>query len=199
MLLRPSAGEASISRVTKACSHLSGEEIRARRKKTKDWRGQQKLLVILNALADPRRAEEIALHTGVARQTVYNWISTYNRFGFDALIGPGRGERCKAMMSKEEEMGFLAPFFQRAETGRIATAGEIREAWENRVGHAVHETSVYRFLKRNGWRKVKPRSYHVQTDAQAQEDFKKTSINALRRCLLAAIRLCNISRPILPL
>ncbi len=164
-----------MSRVTKACSHLSEEEIRARLKKTKDWRTQQKLLVILNALVDPRRAEEIALHTGVAAQTVYNWISTYNRFGFDALIGPGRGGRRKAMMSKEEEETFLAPFFQRAETGRIATAGEIREALENRVGHTVHETSVYRFLKRNGWRKVKPRPYHVQADAQAQEDFKKNS------------------------
>jgi transposase len=175
MLLPPSTGEAIMSRVTKACWHLSEEVIRARLRKTKDWRTQQKLLVILNALVDPRRAEEIALHTGVATRTVYKWISTYNRFGFDALIGPGRGGRRKAMMSKEEEKAFLAPFFQRAETGRIATAGEIREALENRVGHAVHETSVYRFLKRNGWRKVKPRPYHVQADAQAQEDFKKNS------------------------
>lgn len=175
MLLTLPTGEANMGRVTKAYSHLSEEEIRARLKKTKDWRTQQKLLVILNALVDPRPADEIALHTGVAVQTVYNWISTYNRFGFDALIGPGRGGRRKAMMSKEEEEAFLAPFFQRAETGRIATAGEIREALENRVEHTVHETSVYRFLKRNGWRKVKPRPYHVQADAQAQEDFKKNS------------------------
>jgi transposase len=81
------------------------------------------------------------------------------------------------MMSKEEEAAFLAPFFQRAQTGRIATAGEIREAMESRVGHSVHETSVYRFLKRNGWRKLKPRPVHVQADAQAQEDFKKNSRN----------------------
>ncbi len=164
-----------MSRVTKACSHMTEEEIRARLKTTKDWRTHQKLLVILNALVDPRRAQEIALHTGVAVQTVHSWVSTYNRFGFDALMGPGRGGRRKAMMSREEEEAFLAPFFRRAETGSIATAGEIREALENRVGHAVHETSVYRLLKRNGWRKVKPRPYHVQADAQAQEDFKKNS------------------------
>ncbi len=164
-------------RVTKACSRLSEEEIRARLKKTKDWRTQQKLLVILNALVDPRRAEEIALHTGAATQTVYNWISTYNRFGFDSLIGLGRGGRRKAMMSKQEEAAFLAPFFQRAETGRIATVGEMREALENQVGHSVHETSVYRFLKRNGWRKVKPRPVHVQANAQAREEFKKNSRN----------------------
>lgn len=166
-----------MSRVIKVSSHLSEEEIRARLKKTKDWRTQQKLLVILNALVDPGHAEEIALHTGVATQTVYNWISTYNRFGFDSLIGPGRGGRRKAMMSKEEEEAFLVPFFQRAETGRLATVGEIREAMEKRVGHSIHETSVYRFLKRNGWRKVKPRPFHVQANPQAQEDFKKNSRN----------------------
>jgi len=156
---------------------LSEEEIRARLKKTKDWRTQQKLLVLLNALVDPRSAEEIALHTGTATQTVYNWISTYNRFGFDSLVGPGRGGRRKAMMSKEEEAAFLGPFFQRAETGRIAAGGESREALENHVGHSVHETAVYRFLKRNGWRKVKPRPVHVQANAQIQEEFKKNSQN----------------------
>lgn len=166
-----------MSRVTKACSHLSEEEIRARLKVTKDWRTHQKLLVVLNALVDPRCASEIALHTGVARQTVHNWISTYNRCGFDALVGPGRGGRRKAMMSKEEEAAFLAPFFERAQTGRIATAREMREAMQSQLGHSVHETSVYRFLKRNGWRKVKPRPVHVQADAQAQEDFKKNSRN----------------------
>jgi transposase len=166
-----------MGRVTKACSHLSEEEIRARLKVTKDWRTQQKLLVVLNALVDPRCASDIALHTAVAAQTVHNWVSTYNRFGFDALVGPGRGGRRKAMMSKEEEAAFLAPFFERARTGRIATAREIGEAMQSQVGHSVHETSVYRFLNRNGWRKVKPRPVHVQADAQAQEDFKKNSRN----------------------
>lgn len=164
-------------RITKACPHVSEEEIRARLKKTKEWRTQQKLLVVLNALVDPRAASDIALHTAVATQTVHNWISTYNRFGFDALVGPGRGGRRKAMMSREEEAAFLDPFIERAKTGRIATAGEIGEAMENRVEHSVHETSVYRFLDRNGWRKVKPRPVHVQADPQAQEDFKKNSRN----------------------
>jgi transposase len=166
-----------MSKVTKAHPHMSEEEIRARLRQAKDWRTQQKLLVILNATVDPRRADKIALHVSVAPQTVHNWISTYNRLGFEALVGPGRGGRRKAMMSKEEEAAFLAPFFERAKTGRIATAGEIKEALESHVGHTVHETSVYRMLKRNGWRKVKPRPVHIKSDPQAQEDFKKNSPN----------------------
>ncbi len=51
-------------RVTTACLHISVEELQMRLKDTKDRRTAQKLLVILNAVVDPRPAEEIALHKG---------------------------------------------------------------------------------------------------------------------------------------
>lgn len=164
-----------MSRITKALPHIPEEELRARLKKTKDWRIQQKLLVVLNATVDPRPAKEIGLHTGVAKQTVHNWISKYNRSGLKGIMGPGRGGRRKALMSKQEEALFLEPFFDRAAEGEIASVGEIAKAIEARVGHSIHETSASRFLARNKWRRVMPRPHHPESNLEAQEEFKKKS------------------------
>ncbi|WP_139264738.1 helix-turn-helix domain-containing protein, partial [Desulfatibacillum alkenivorans] len=67
------------------------------------------------------------------------------------------------------------PFQEQALTGKIATAMEIKAKLEGRLGHSVHKTTVYRMLKRHGWRKIVPRTVHVQSDAKQQEDFKKNS------------------------
>jgi transposase len=80
-------------------------------------------------------------------------------------------------MSLEEEKEFLGPFFERASTGQIATAMQIKKAWEERLGHSVHKTSVYRLLNRHAWRKVVPRPFHKQGSPEEQEEFKKNSPN----------------------
>lgn len=164
-----------MGKVTKAYLHASEEDLRARLKDTNDRKNAQKLLVVLNATVDPRPAEEIALHTGVAKQSVRNWISLYNRYGLGALFGPGTGGRRNEHMTKEEERHFLKPFFERAHTGEIATTAEIKEALEEHVGHPLHHSVVYRFLERNEWRKVKPRPAHIQSSEEVQESFKKNS------------------------
>jgi len=162
-----------MSRVTKAFPHIPEEELRARLKKANNWRIQQKLLVIFNATVDPRPAKAIALHTGVAEQTVHNWISIYNRLGLEGIVGPGRGGRRKALMTKEEESRFLEPLFDRAGKGEITSVREIAEEIEAHVGHSIHHTSASRFLARNKWRRVMPRPFHPEADTEAQEEFKK--------------------------
>jgi transposase len=164
-----------MGRVTKAYPHDSQEELHALLKGTKDRRTAQKLLVILNAIVDPRPAVEIALHTGVSVHSVHNWIPAYNRCGLDGILGPGTGGRRNAHMTPDEERRFLQPFFERAETGEIATTAEIKEALEQYVGSSLHHSVVYRFLDRNEWRKIKPRQGHVQASEQEQETFKKNS------------------------
>jgi transposase len=164
-----------MGRITKAYPHASGEELQTRLKSAKDRRTTQKLLVILNAMVDPRPAEEIALHTGVSIHSVHNWIPAYNRFGLEAILGPGTGGRRNAHMTREEESLFLRPFFERAATGEIATTAEIQEALEEYVGNPLHHSVVYRFLDRNGWRRIKPRPSHVQAKKAEQEAYKKNS------------------------
>lgn len=164
-----------MGRISRAYPHVSEEELRVHLKSTKDRRTALKLLVILNAMVDPRPAEEIALHTGVSIHSVHNWIPAYNRSGLEGILGPGTGGRRNAHMTMEEESLFLRPFFERAATGEIATTAEIQEALEEHLGNALHHSVVYRFLDRNDWRRIKPRPSHVQAKKEEQETFKKNS------------------------
>ena len=164
-----------MGKVTKSNPYLSKEEIQDKIKATVGFWRVQKWLVIWNALVDPRPAREIALHTGLAEQSVHNLISKYNRIGPEAVEGPGKGGRRRSYLSWDEEAAFLESFIQGALTGQIATAAEIQRALESRLGHQVHKTMVYKLLKRHGWRKLVPRPFHVEADKEEQEAFKKTS------------------------
>jgi transposase len=164
-----------MGRVSKVCDHASVEEIEALLRTAEGRKHSDKLLVILNAMVDPRPAREIALHVNVSVHSVHCWIPVYNRLGLKGLFGPGAGGRQNQHMTREEESLFLKPFFERAAIGEIATIAEIRESLEERLGHALHHSVVYRFLDRNGWRRIKPRPSHVKSNLQEQEAFKKTS------------------------
>ena len=163
-----------MGKVTKAVSHLEPEEILERMKQTVGFWRVQKWLVILNATVDPRPAKTLALHTGLAEQTVHNLVSKYNRHGPNVLETPGKGGRKRAYLTSREESAFLQPFIESALTGQVATATEIKLSLEKLLGRKVHKTTVYRLLDRHGWRKLTPRPFHEQAKADEQEAFKKT-------------------------
>jgi transposase len=163
-----------MGKVTQVVPHLTIEEIMERMKQTVGFWRVQKWMVVLNATVDPRPAKLVALHTGLAEQTVHNLVSSYNRHGPTIIEGPGKGGRRRAYSSLEDESVFLEPFFQKALTGQIATVAEIKMEWEKALGRKVHKTTVYRLLERHEWRKVVPRPFHEQAKAQEQEAFKKT-------------------------
>jgi transposase len=170
-----------MARVTRAASHLSAEEVKRRLKyDPRPWcRGRW--LIISNATL---RAQE----SGGDCQALWRVkghgnpvISTYNRFGVEAIETPGKGGRRHQYLTVSEEKEFLAPFFTQAESGQIATVGQIQRAYEATVGHEVDESTIYRLLNRHGWRKLMPRPRHPQADLQEQEQFKKTLKPRLRR------------------
>src|SRR5215469_7380575 len=99
-------------------------------------------------LFEPRKAEEIARHCGVSKATVHDVISRYNRLGVSAVETVGKGGRRRQYLTLEEEKAFLTPFFAQAQTGEIATAGHIWQAFEKRVGHKVDDSTIYRLLNR---------------------------------------------------
>jgi transposase len=161
-----------MGKITKSIPYLSKEAIQERIKATVGFWRVQKWLVIWNALVAPRPAKEIALHTGLAEQSVHNLISRYNRLGPEAVEGPGKGGRRRSYLSWDEEAAFLESFRQAALTGQIATAADIKEALEKRLGHKVHKTMVYRLLKRQCWRKLVPRPFQVDPDQEKPATFK---------------------------
>src|SRR5260370_32419332 len=68
-------------RITRAASHLSVDEVKERMKtERRAWVGQH-WGIIYNALVAPRKADEIALHTGVSATTVHRIIGRENTLG----------------------------------------------------------------------------------------------------------------------
>jgi transposase len=163
-----------MARITRAAAHLTVEEVKDRMQTEPHPGRRRRWLIIYNALVDPRKADDIAKHCGVSKASVHQVISTYNRFGVAAVETPGKGGRYHDYLSIQEEREFLAPFFARAQTGELATAGQIKRAFEARVGHVVPKSTVYRLLDRHGWRKLVPRPRHPQASKEAQDQFKKT-------------------------
>jgi transposase len=99
----------------------------------------------------------------------------YFKEGGEALRGEGRGGRRHENLTPDEEAEFLEGFFIEASQGGIIEAGKVKKAYEERVGHTVPKSTVYRMLARHGWRKLAPRPRHTKSDLVAQEEFKKNS------------------------
>ena len=88
--------------------------------------------------------------------------------------GDRRGGRQPENMSLEQEKSFLGQWRQRAASGQIVLACEMRQALAAQLGRRVCESYVYGLLARNHWRKLAPDTRHPKADAQKQEEWKKT-------------------------
>lgn len=160
--------------LTQAASHLSIAEMKNRMQTDPRAWVRQRWWIVYNALIAPRHVKEIALHTAVSTATVYQMISTYNHLGPAAPETPGKGGRRHQYLTPEEVEQFLTPFFAQAEHGKIATVAQIHCAFEERGGHPVDDSTIYRLLHRHGWRKCIPRPKHPKTDPHTQEQFTST-------------------------
>lgn len=159
--------------ITRAASHLPIEEVKVRMNTDPRPWCRKRWLIIYNALVDPREASEIAKHTGVTVSTVHKTIALYNKFGIGSVETSGKGGRRHSYLTREEERELLQPFFERAEKGEIATTAEIQQAFEEKVGHEVDDSTIYRLLERYEWRKLVPRSFHPQASKEEQEQFRQ--------------------------
>ncbi len=172
-----------MARVTRVAPHLTLDEVKQKLDTvTKPWL-RQRWLVIYTALLAPRTAAEIAIQLGVSRPFVSKISSLYKRFGPQGLETIGAGGRRNEYLSRDEETAFLAPFIERATQGEIVTAQLIQQAFEQRLGHDVDESTIYRLLQRHRWRKIMPRPIHPQADPMVQEAFKKTSVRSSKKQL----------------
>ncbi|GFE72342.1 IS630 family transposase [Chroococcus sp. FPU101] len=161
-----------MSRVSRVLPHLTAEEIQEKIRTTDNHRKQQKWWIVYNALVAPRPAQEIALHTGTTLRTVHQVISDYNRMGVAAIEKPKTENRKRAYLSLEEERDLLAQLEPQAKKGELTTKIAIKQAFENKVGHQVHKTTIYRLIERHDWRKIKPRGRHPKAKPEEVENFK---------------------------
>jgi transposase len=119
-------------------------------------------------------ATQIAQALGWQASSVRHVQARYLHQGEGALRDQPRGHR-RALLTAAEEQALLAPFVAKAQQGELVVAAPVRQAYEEKLGHPVHPSLVYRALHRQGWRKIMPRPQHPKTDVTVQEEFKKSS------------------------
>lgn len=132
-----------MARVSRVLPHLTAAEVKEKMRTASDFRRQQKWWIVYNALVEPRTAAEIAKHTGTSVRNVHQVISEYNRHGVSAIETPGGGGRRTSYMTPEQEKAFLTKLEPKARRGELTTKAEIKQAFEQQVGHQVHKSTIY--------------------------------------------------------
>ena len=140
------------NRITRAAMHLSADAVQERIRGEKRPRRRQRWEIIYQALTAPRQAEDIAKTVGVSLSTIQRVIATYKQEGVAAIETPGKGGRRHHYLTLEQEQALLQPFLTRAAPGEMATAAEIKLAYEQETKQSAAPSTVYRLLARNGWR-----------------------------------------------
>jgi transposase len=162
----------------------SEEELRSLLGTVRTRAEYERVLCVWLRVALGLSSREIAKALDWQPSSVRRLQARYREQGSAALLTPGRGGRRRALLSFGDEQQLLAGFASRAGEGGIGEASVIRLALEQKAGHPVAKSTLYRLLDRHGWRKLAPRPRHIQADPKAQEAFKKSSLASCspKRC-----------------
>lgn len=133
---------------------------------------QSVVLPLDHGISLDKTAEMIGISKGWACQLRRRFIAGH--YAGDPTR-PTPGGRRRQNMTVTQEREFLAPFLEQAKSGGVLVAGQIKAALDQRLGRSVALASVYNLLHRHDWRKLAPDKRHPQSDAVAQEEWKKNS------------------------
>ena len=115
----------------------------------------------------------IAAAMGVSLSTVNRAHMLYDEGGVKALKPRPSGGR------KREEKALLVRFAKAAGAGEMLNIHDLKAAYEEAIGHATSNSTVYNLLDRHGWRKLMPRPFHPKRNRAAQNTFKKKGFQML--------------------
>jgi transposase len=145
-------------------------------RKAKTVADQRRIQAVLMRALDASPPEKIAALTGLRASSVRVLHSQFMRQGPAFLLNrPGRGGRRRNLLTDAQAKALLEKHTSEALQGRIVEAGVFKRDYEALVGRPVAATTVYRFLRRAGWRKIVPRPSHPRKAPQAEAIFKKGS------------------------
>ena len=164
-------------RYLKLKSHASDEELTSILKEKKTDLSFPKWQVLyLVQVGKQTSAEIIAPLVGFSKHTIYKIIEAYNNVGLAAIQTKVRGGRRRELLSIEQEKNLLQSLEILACGGKIKSAKDIRVKIEETVGKSVSDDFIWDVLKRNGWKKKKPRPHHPKGSTEVREEFKKNSL-----------------------
>jgi len=116
--------------------------------------------------------KEISVATGYKDSYITELVSLYVNHGMTAVTG-NKYTSNNRRMSFEEETQFLEQFREEAEAGLIISVKGILEKYEEVTEKKTNTATIYKLLKRHGWRKVKPRPRHPDSANEEQKDSSK--------------------------
>lgn len=105
------------------------------------------------------------------------------RFARGEIMGPkaNREHRPRQNMNPEEEAAFLAPFIEKARSGSMLVAGEIKRAPDAGLGRKTALASTCNLPHRHGWRKPAPDKRHAGAGVAAQDGRGKNFPKSLAK------------------
>ena len=147
------------------------EEIKAARKANQNKKIEKRLQV-LEMYGAGKSQKEMQEASGFCRSYINLIIKAYKEKGLSA-VGEAHYKGNHRNMSYEEEEAVLAPFKAEAEAGQMIEVSKIKAAYEEKAGHKIGNGQIYYVLKRQGWRKVMPRSQHPNKASEEAIDASK--------------------------
>ena len=136
-------------------------------------------LEVLRLKMEGYKNREIAAITRYSASRVSALVSVYVKEGLAYFEQENRKGGNRRNLSFEDEEAFLAEFKEAASKGILVSVWDIRTAYNQRIGHASGLGTIYKILKRHGWRKIMPRSEHPKKASdEAIEASKKLTIVA---------------------
>lgn len=152
------------------------EALKAKAKKNKNKKIDKRLQIPIlryEGLKDGEIAEKL----GFNRKYISQCCAEFKQEGLE--------EYCRIKctsnyrkMSNEQEKEILNTFRQKSEQGQIISVQEIKEKFDEYLGYETQGSYIYKVLKRNGWRKVMPRSEHPKK-ANEEEIASSKKLNQL--------------------
>jgi len=135
------------------------QEVMEQLRQTKNADLRRKLEV-LQLRMEGYKNTEIAKITKYSKSRVSALVCIYANQGITYFKQENRVGGNRRNMRYDEEESFLSEYKKLAEQGQIIEVSAIKAAYEEKVGHRIGKSQIYRVLARHGWRKVMPRSKH---------------------------------------
>jgi len=156
-------------------------ELREAMKETKDKNVYRRLEAVA-LRAEGKSNDEVAAITKYHPKRVSQIVSLYSNEGIAALREDGRKGGNHRNMTHAEEEAFLEEFRKDAESGRLLTVTEIKEAYDLKTGKESATSTVYFMLERHGWRKLAPRPAHPKKASEEAIEASKKLTSDTKSC-----------------
>jgi transposase len=153
------------------------KEIEAARKENRNKNVDKRLRVLLLHAKGKGRAE-IARETEYSATHISKIVAKYVDFGIKAVAG-NNYQGNHRNLDYESEKALIDSFKKKAEEGQVIEVSEIKKAYEKAIGRSLdtNRGQIYNVLKRQGWRKVMPRSKHPNKASEEEiESSKKLTL-----------------------